>query len=246
MNPITLNELKKKKIFNSTVLGKENINNKHYAFLRYKDIKILIPESEMEIEKSHLRDRIGSLIGANIEYIITNIKDTYALGSRKKAMEIRLKHLNNIHVGDIIDVNVIGTSIKKCIIECYGQEITVPVQDISYNWIADVEDILNIGMVVKAKVISTNPFKITLKDAKTINFNVNDYAIGNDYLATVIDTTPQGIYVELDNKRSVLCRNVDWHRGCHKGDIVVIEITDINEQLYRTWGIIKRLIKKVN
>ncbi|QUI25877.1 S1 RNA-binding domain-containing protein (plasmid) [Vallitalea pronyensis] len=244
MNTATLNELKKKKIFTSTVLGKENMDGQYHAFLRYKDIKVLIPESEMEVEKSHLRDRIGSLIGANIEYIITKITDNHVLASRKKAMEIRRTQLQKVNAGDVIDAKIIGTATKKCIVECYGHEITIPIQDISYNWISNVEDNFHVGMNVKVKVLSKSPFTINLKDAEVIDFNPNDYAIGNEYLATVIDTKSQGVYVELDKRRSVLCRSVDWRRGCHKGDIVVIEITNVDEQVCRTWGIIKRLIKK--
>ena len=132
-------------------VSKENIN---CIVVNYKNIKVLIPASELGLEKDD-KKTIRNLLGSKIKFIIlesdkiTNI----AVASRKKAMEkIRNMQLKKYDVGDKIYAKVISVFSKYIIVECLGIDIKLKISDLEYGYVANLKNIYQIGDKIKVLI----------------------------------------------------------------------------------------------
>ncbi len=171
-------------------LNKENIN---CVVVNFKNIKVLIPGSELGIEKDD-KKTIRNLIGSEIRFLIlesdklTNI----AVASRKKAMDkIKSIELKKYEVGDNVYAKVISVFSKYIIVECLGVDIRLKISDLEYGYVANLSRLYQVGDKIKVviKEIDSNNavLKVShkeIKDDPYKNIRAN-FIEGGEYLAKV-------------------------------------------------------------
>lgn len=143
-------------------INKESIN---CIVVNFKNIKVLIPSSELGLEKDDKKS-IRNLIGSKIKFIIlesdkiTNI----AVASRKKAMEkIKNMQLKKYEAGDKIYAKVISVFNKYIIIECLGIDIKLKISDLEYGYVANLNNIYQVGDKIKVLIKQIDGDKEILK-----------------------------------------------------------------------------------
>lgn len=135
----------------------------------YEDVRVLIPFSRMDItvedradetaaeHAARLATTISNMVGAHIEYIITDIdKDNrIAGGSRQMANEIRRRDILNakdregnftIYAGRKVRGYVLSVHPSFAFVDVYGMRCRLRVADIRSEYIADANDVLTNGM----------------------------------------------------------------------------------------------------
>lgn len=143
-------------------INKESIN---CIVVNFKNIKVLIPSSELGLEKDDKKS-IRNLIGSKIKFIIlesdkiTNI----AVASRKKAMEkIKNMQLKKYEAGDKIYAKVISVFNKYIVIECLGIDIKLKISDLEYGYVANLNNIYQVGDKIKVLIKQIDSDKGILK-----------------------------------------------------------------------------------
>lgn len=143
-------------------INKESIN---CIVVNFKNIKVLIPGSELGLEKDDKKS-IRNLIGSRIRFIIlesdkiTNI----AVASRKKAMEkIKNMQLKKYEAGDKIYAKVISVFNKYIVIECLGIDIKLKISDLEYGYVANLNNIYQVGDKIKVLIKQIDSDKGILK-----------------------------------------------------------------------------------
>ena len=143
-------------------INKESIN---CIVVNFKNIKVLIPGSELGLEKDD-KKTIRNLIGSKIRFIIlesdklTNI----AVASRKKAMErIQNMQLKRYEVGDKVYAKVISVFNKYIMVECLGIDIKLKISDLEYGYVANLNNIYQVGDKIKVLIKEIDSEKGILK-----------------------------------------------------------------------------------
>lgn len=241
---------KKKYILVVDVVGKTIHPEKgKCSVCSFRGITCLMPENEIEIAKANwVVDRTGLLIGAKTEAIVIGFTgEGIPVVSRKLAMQRRRRQFDEkVNVGDIINGRVVGVSVKNVFVEAYGYEFVLLAQDVDYKWIHDMRTRFTIGESVKAKVISKDPPRISIKEALVTPWdtNPNKYKVGDEYVGRVVAIAPMGIFVDLlEDGRQVLCPPFGRQTPLIDS-IVVVRIKDIDVPNKKMWGDIIRIISQ--
>lgn len=168
----------------------ENIN---CIIVNFKNIKVLIPDKELGLEKNDKKS-IRNLIGVEIKFIIleSDKLTNTAVASRKKAMErIRNMQLKKYEKGDIVYAKVISVWSKYIIVECLGLDIELKISNLEYGYVANLNSLYQIGDKIKVKIKEIDSekqiLKISHKETKDDPYtNVRKSFIeGGEYLAKV-------------------------------------------------------------
>lgn len=184
-------ETEKIKVLNEDGNVKEqNIN---CLIVNFKNIKIIIPSSELGIDKEDKKN-IRNLIGSEIKFIVVQSDKltNKAVASRKKAME-RIKNiqLKNYDVGDEIYAKIISVWSKYIIIECLGIDIKLKTSELEYGYVSNLNNLYQVGDKLKVKVLEIDSekgmLKVSHKQTKDDPYKIirKSYTEGGEYLAKV-------------------------------------------------------------
>ena len=178
--------MKSKKILSGRLEGVERTpTGIPIAVIYYKDVRIVIPATEMMIDineyedqsKLELNNRYSQILsrtmGADIDFIIVGIdkKLNSVVASRKEAMLKKRQqfYLNEIEgkprirVGKKVESRVIAVGDKVMRIEIFGVETTISARDASWEWIEDLRDYYNVGDRIFVKIM-----ELEVKDVNNI------------------------------------------------------------------------------
>lgn len=225
---------------------------KECAVVFYNGAKVLIPFEEMGLPREDVTI-VRSMIGAEIDFVVRGI-DTdreIAVGSRKFAMALRRKlELPKHNVGDIIQIRIDAVGKNSVIAEVYGVEVRIPKEEIDYGYIDNINDLLQVGDKVQAKITELDTeqgiIKVSIKETKPNPFLTvgTKYVKGGEYLGTVKSVKRYGYFVNLEQGIDVLCPNTYWKDMPKRGDKVTVLITYIDKNKQYVSGILKRIIRK--
>ena len=241
--------IRNKHILSGTVIGKETINNEIYANVMYEDKKILVTQDDLN--ERDVRDKVGLLLGATVNVIITRYDEKLQcfFGSRREANEILRKQfeekvkMGEIKIDDELTTKTIIVAKNNIIVDIYGIEMTIKSKYLNAGWVEDAREVIKLGDEIKIKITNTEPLEIeAVKDEE--EFDSGKYKIGDEYLAKVIGTPEFGIICEIAKERQVLCYKPEWREELRIGQYVVLQINGINPDEKRTYGFIKRRIRK--
>lgn len=203
----------------------------------YREFKVIIPLMDMNISRND-KKIIRSMIGAEIDFIISDFEESskIAVASRKKAMELRKNiELVNHKIGERVRVRVTGIGKKNCIVDCYGIESKVPINEIDYGYIDDVSKYVQIGDkvlgVIKEMDIENDIIKVSLKDAKEDPYDslVKSLNKGGEYLGVVTGIQDYGIFLTLRKGINCLCPFPNWSNfSPNIGEKFVVKIKKID------------------
>jgi ribosomal protein S1 len=236
--------IKYKHIVTGTVIGKETIENEIYANVMYDDEKILIKQEDLN--ERDVRDKVGLLLGAQVDILVTGYDQKLKAftGSRKEANKI-LKDLfqSKINIGDEISAKTVVVAKNNIIVDVYGTEVTIKSKYLKLGWVEDAREVIKLGDEIKVSIINIEPLEVeVIKDEE--EFDPERYKIEDEYLAKVIATPAFGIICEISGERQVLCYKPEWREELQIGQYVVLQINGINPDEKRTYGFIKRRIRK--
>lgn len=212
-------------------------------------VKILIPESEIwATERERPAHVAKSMIGATIDYVITNIdrEGEVAVASRSKAL-IKRRNLFNAsrhghNEGDIIDCSVLAVGAKKCLVECNGYDLLLSQKDLSYTAIPDLRTEYLPGQQLKAiiKSYSRDAIAISIKEVNPNPFVGADrrHPIGSRRQAVISGKYKGGIFCTLSDKSTCLClySNIHFDAEFFTNDRVLIQITQFDFERELMYG----------
>jgi small subunit ribosomal protein S1 len=240
------------KILTGTLSAIESQEDKNFAVIFYDGVKVIIPFEEMGIENIN-KTIVRSMIGAEVDFIVRGIdtEKEIAIASRKFAMNLRKKYeLPKHEEGDVILARIVAIGKNHAVAEVYGIETKVPKEEIGYGYIDRINDLLQVGDRVPAKItkldIENSVVEISIKQTKPNPFEQIDskYKRGGEYLGTITGSQPYGYFVNLEPGIDVLCPNPYWKTKIEKGDKVTVRITRIDHKKQRITGVLKRLVRK--
>lgn len=243
-----LASIQSKKILTGTLSSVEiyregEVNETIYCgVVFYNEFKIIIPAPEMNISR-YDKKIIRSMIGAEVDYIVKKIddKEKVGIGSRVEAMELRKNiELRKHKAGDIVQVRVTSMGKNNCRVDCYGLECKVPIDEIDYGYIDDINEHVKIGDkvmgVIKELDIEKNLVKISLKEAKDDPYENLIYSLnkGGEYLGIVTGIQEYGIFLSIRKGIHCLCPFPNWTNfSPYIGEKFVVKIKSINYEKKR-------------
>lgn len=234
-------------ILTGYVSGKKKIGDKTYGVILYQGTRCFLPPEEVDLTTESIKDQIGALLGATIEFVVTDIQKNNVFVSRRVAKQLRkIEFENNVKEGQIINGRVIGVSPKNVYVEAFGHEFALTAKDVDYKWIHDMRERFKVGDSVKAKVISKNPPSISIKEALITPWDTDPdrYKVGEQYVGKVVAVANLGIFVDLlEDGRQVLCPPMGIKTPVI-GSVVVVLIKDISKEQKKMWGDIVRIISE--
>ena len=224
------------------------------AIIWYEDIKILIPSTHLGISKIN-KSMIRGMLGAEIDFIVIAIDtiSNIAIASRKDAMELRAKlELPKLKMNDIVSVRVISVGIKHILVELYGKEVIIKVDNLQHTYILNCKDLYIPGEHLKVRIknidIERNLFELSAKDFIENPYkNIRKYIIeSGEYTGKVIafPKNHSGVIVQLDTTRITCLVRIParFNNYPHFLDNVLIKITEIKEDKKMIYGYLMRII----
>lgn len=164
MNEFNFKELlrskEEKRILTGTITGIEEeyykVKNENIpcAIVWYGDIKILIPITHLGTAKQ-IKSMIRGMLGSEIDFIVIELDENANIGmaSRKDAMKLRSEiELPKLKENDDIRVRIIAVGVKHIIVEMYGKEVIIKVNNLKHTYIVNCKDIYRPGEYLKVKI----------------------------------------------------------------------------------------------
>lgn len=232
-------------------LKKENIP---CAIVWYEDVKILIPMTHMGITKTN-KSMIRGMLGAEIDFIVLEIDtiSNIAIASRKDAMKLRAElELPKLKINDTVRTRIIAVGVKHIVVELYGKEVIIRVDNLQHTYILNCKDLYSPGEYLKVRIknidIQNNIFELSAKDFIENPYkNIRKYITENgEYTGKVIAFPKQnsGIIVQLDNNNVTCLVRVParFNTYPHFLDNVLIKVNEIKEDKKLIYGYLMRVI----
>lgn len=226
---------------------------KECAVVFYNDVKVIIPFEEMGLPRED-RTIVRSMVGAEIDFIVRGIdtEKEIAVASRKFAMELRKRlELPKHKVGDIIQVRVDAVGKNDVIVEAYGIETRIPKDEVDYGYIKSLNDYVQVGDKVQAKImeldIEKSVIKLSIKETKDdpLKGIGTRYKTNGEYLATVTGMDYFGVYANLEQGVDVLCMLPNWSNfNVNKGDKVLVRILKVDKRAKKAIARLVRVVKR--
>lgn len=265
MNEMSMKEIyrskEEKRILTGKITGVESeyykVKNENIAcaIVWYEDIKVLIPITHLGIENAS-KKTIRGMLGAEIDFIVKEIDSIseIAIASRIDAMKLRSEiELPKIKVNDIVKVRIIAVAVKYIIVDLYGKEVKIKVDDLQHTYIYSCKEIYMPGEYLKARVkaidIQNNIFELSCKELLENPYtNIRKYITENgEYTGRVIafPKSKSGVIVQLDRTKVTCLTRVParFDKYPHLLDNVLIKVTNIKPDKKLIYGYLARVIK---
>ena len=208
---------------------------------------------------------ISSMMGGEIDYIIKGIDETEQLitASRLAAMESTRKRFYTAKFegghpllveGSLAEARVIAVGFRRLIVEVFGVDTLIPLDEISWKWIGDARDTFNVGSRVVVKLLKIEVGKKDVSVTASVKQATADpykgasekYKIRSSHVGEVAAMNDFGVYVYLPGGVDCLCPYPDWRNSNYApGSRVAVMIINVNEEQHRIRGRLLRIISSV-
>lgn len=192
------NALRTKRILSGILGGIESTENHNIiAVVYYKDLRVVIPVSEMMIQLSTEPNHYGemterqnkilnNMLGCEVDFVVKGIdaRTRSVVASRREAMLRKRRtfylqpDLNGqcqIHEGRVVQARVIAVATKVVRVEVFGVESSILARDLSWEWIGDAHERYTVGDEILVRIRKVNlesPEKITIEaDVRSVTEN---------------------------------------------------------------------------
>lgn len=253
--------------------------------LSYMGYRVLIPFSEMDIDVPHrseeskedyqdrLYRRIGAMLGANIEFVISGVdRDANLIaGSRAAAARQRRRNILDaidrdgnylIYPGRQVRGSVLAVFHNFALVDVYGMICRLRIRDIQADYVADVADELENGMSIPLYVTNVERDEngsVTLlyismrndrKEKEQLENRVNSLREGDECLGRVTARTRSAIFLKLNNGLQAFAyvsNGIHGRRIPNIGDRVAIRVLAIEKNRQNDNPIVRgRIIRSIN
>ena len=233
--------------------GKIYNENISCIVINFKNIKVLIPAKELGWQK-YDKKTIRNLIGSELKFIILDsdkITNT-AVASRKTAMEkIRKIELKKYEVGDVVYAKVISVFNKYLIIECLGIDIKMQAFDLEYGYVANLNNLYQIGdkikVIIKEIDAEKDKLKVSHKETKEdpyINVRKN-FVEGGEYLDKVTGFSNNGVFANLRQGIDTMATLPVWlERPPLPGDMIIVKVKKIIPEKRKIYSSILKIVRR--
>lgn len=242
--------------------------------VRYKNQSVLIPISEMGIELANSNEEnewvrktqiLSTMVGAEVDFIVRGVdlkdKDNpIIVASRADALrKKRSEYFTSEHPiftdkYDEAEARVIAVAEQSARLEIYGVEVTLPMNELLWDWVVDLRKVLSPGDVIPVKVLEKKvdeegniTLRVSGKEAlpNTAEIALKKIKPGNKCLGVVTQIREnQPVFIHLDNGANAIAHNTRVNTVAYPGDIVNLAITGINEEKCTAVGVITRVIRQ--
>lgn len=230
----------------------ENIN---CIVVNFKNIKVLIPGKELGLERDDKKN-IRNLIGSEIKFIIleSDKLTNTAVASRIKAME-RIKNIQQkkYQTGDVVFAKVISVWHKYIVVECLGIDIRLKISDLEYGYVANLENLYQVGDKIKVKIkeIDTEKgiLKISHRDTKEDPYkNIRkNFVEKGEYLATVSGFSDNGVFATLCQGVDTLATLPVWlETPPLPGDTIIVKVKKIIPEKRKIYSSLLKIVRREN
>lgn len=230
----------------------ENIN---CIVVNFKNIKVLIPGKELGLERDDKKN-IRNLIGSEIKFIIleSDKLTNTAVASRIKAME-RIKNIQQkkYQTGDVVFAKVISVGHKYIVVECLGIDIRLKISDLEYGYVANLENLYQVGDKIKVKIkeIDTEKgiLKISHRDTKEDPYkNIRkNFVEKGEYLATVSGFSDNGVFATLCQGVDTLATLPVWlETPPLPGDTIIVKVKKIIPEKRKIYSSLLKIVRRGN
>lgn len=230
----------------------ENIN---CIVVNFKNIKVLIPGKELGLERDDKKN-IRNLIGSEIKFIIleSDKLTNTAVASRTKAME-RIKNIQQkkYQTGDVVFAKVISVWHKYIVVECLGIDIRLKISDLEYGYVANLENLYQVGDKIKVKIkeIDTEKgiLKISHRDTKEDPYkNIRkNFVEKGEYLATVSGFSDNGVFATLCQGVDTLATLPVWlETPPLPGDTIIVKVKKIIPEKRKIYSSLLKIVRRKN
>ncbi len=224
----------------------------------------MISEAEldaMEGDRRLLRNRIGMMLGAEIDFMILAVKEDTktVLASRRKALAKKAKLFfleegpRKIVPGRVAEARVVAVGFHSLRLEVFGVETTVGYVNLLWDWVPDLKGKYSVSdrIFVRVRTIygsSPETLHITC-EARSVQpnpdiENLDRCKAQSRYIGTVINLRSGSIAVRLSIGVNALAVGCECEEIPGRGEEVCFLVTAINENETVARGIITRIIRK--
>ena len=233
----------------------------------YKGIRIAIPGRQMfvdswpedEVAPRKFLIRLGRILGATVDFMLfgVDIRDRAAVASRKAALLQRQSMFydtGRVKPNVRVAARVIGVGGDGIMIEALGVDTVIPINELSWKWFADVNELYSTGDLVVARILDvaqdtedgTYSVKASIKQATS---NPDSHAlrrlnIDSTYFGTVTGVHDRLIFVRLRcgvNAKTKLYYSKEIPA---KYDTVCFRVRGLSEEFGVAYGTITRIVKR--
>ncbi|MBG9732289.1 hypothetical protein ABD87_22965 [Lysinibacillus sphaericus] len=209
-----------------------------------RSVKGILP---FEFSDEPDKNRFRSLFGRTIHVMVENYerdeegKLTFT-GNRIKAKELAKDiTFRKVEVGDIIPAVVQYVSDRFVFLDVGGVTTRLPMSELSYEWISNLQQKYKIGDHLKVKVLEMDKKERTMTvSAKAAlenpwDFVPKHYRKNMEVVGRVTGVVDFGIFVNVEAGVDVLCRHLK-HQTVVSGSTVLVRIETITTESERING----------
>lgn len=205
------------RVLNSKEIVKGTIvdANKGGLIVKYGNVTGFLPVSQLTVEhyprveganKQKILSRLQDYIGEDFDVRIIDVDEAEGklIFSEKAALEAeQMERLEKYNVGDIVEGKVTGVVDFGAFVE-FGDNLEglVHISELAWQRIDNPKDIINVGEMVRAQIISIENGKISLSIRRLQDdpwkVVAEKYNVGDVVEGTVLKLNPFGAFIELD------------------------------------------------
>ena len=223
--------------------------------VNFKGIKVLIPGKELGVEYTD-KKKIRNLIGSEIKFIIleSDKLTNTAVASRKKAMQrIKSIQIKKYEKGDVIYAKVISVFGKFIMVECLGMDVKLKISDLEYGYVANLNNLYQVGdkikVVIKEINIENGTLKISHKETKEDPYkNIRkNFTEGGEYLAKVTGFSENGVFASLEQGIDTMATLPVWlEMPPLPGDTIIVKIKRIMPEKRKIYSSLLKIVRREN
>lgn len=238
----TLREkMEKKEVIRTKVLDA----NKGGLMIEVNGTTGFLPVSQLSMEhyprvedgdKSRILEALKSFVGQtfDVQIITADSQEEKLIVSEKAVFEEEMgKKLSQLKIGAVIEGTVTGVVDFGAFVKFGEMEGLVHISELAWQRIENPKDIIKVGDVIKAKVISIDKGRVSLS-IKQLQQDpwleaVKNYQIGQIVKGKVVKIMPFGVFVELDKDIQGLAHIVELSNEAIKNAEEVLKLGEEKE-----------------
>ena len=167
----------------------------------------------------------------------------------------RIKNIQQkkYQTGDVVFAKVISVWHKYIVVECLGIDIRLKISDLEYGYVANLENLYQVGDKIKVKIkeIDTEKgiLKISHRDTKEDPYkNIRkNFVEKGEYLATVSGFSDNGVFATLCQGVDTLATLPVWlETPPLPGDTIIVKVKKIIPEKRKIYSSLLKIVRREN
>lgn len=207
------------------------------------DLNNLSPKEKKAVVRRLENRLVGLLVWLLI--LAVDRKNERFLASRRRALEIMAPRAwERIEEGAVVPGTVRELYPKRAVLDLGGVEAVMRASEMSWGWVDDARDVLELGKTYEVKVIKadreSNKVEVSLKQAQPSPWPdcTKRYEKGGVYSGVVSGVIDRGIFVNLEPGVDVFAHHPKF-TPVKKGDRVKVYLVKVDVERQRIFGRIR-------